>query len=273
MKKLVQLLVIACGAWYLAHTYPPSGTIEGWISLLPVKFGEESKENRSQKAPSKESMPKEDVSAKSSSASNAGAPLVKCARCRGTGFIPCSNPKCKDGLVDCSGPCLKLSVGRWEHMKVSGHDPSELWQKFRNKKGSGWQAWNQHHVGEVVEYQNGVATIAGKCKVCGGTGKEACATCHKEGKLTCPVCHGKGEIPNAVTTLAPAAAKAKIPASVIPPAEAAGTPEVFRLRNGRRIEGKIIIRDTDKLIIRTNDGKSVEVPKSSILPILPQGSR
>jgi hypothetical protein len=42
---------------------------------------------------------------------------------------------------------MKLSVGRWEHMDVPGHDPKELWQKYTGSKG--WHAWTSDHVGEV----------------------------------------------------------------------------------------------------------------------------
>src|ERR1039458_5275895 len=47
-----------------------------------------------------------------------------CFACKGEGTVPCRVPGCKDGQVDCPGPCLKLTRA-WIHMDVAGHDPSE----------------------------------------------------------------------------------------------------------------------------------------------------
>src|SRR2546427_614550 len=65
-----------------------------------------------------------------------------CFQCGGAGQVKCNAPGCKEGMVECPGPCLKLSKGTWEHLEVAGHDPAELWQKFNQSDGS-WQAWNQ----------------------------------------------------------------------------------------------------------------------------------
>src|SRR2546426_726189 len=95
-----------------------------------------------------------------------------CFGCTGTGKVRCG-AGCKDGLVECPGPCLRLSRGVWEHLEVAGHSPDELWQKLPESDGH-WQAWNQGHVGEVIEMQNGKAVNVGKCKTCGGTTKAKC---------------------------------------------------------------------------------------------------
>src|SRR3954454_2891970 len=70
-----------------------------------------------------------------------------CFNCEGTGLAKCPVTTCKDGQMDCPGPCMKLSKGVWLHMKVEGHPDTDVWQKFRRPGGS--TGWNQHHVGEV----------------------------------------------------------------------------------------------------------------------------
>src|SRR4051812_35183602 len=111
-----------------------------------------------------------------------------CFACKGDGAVPC-HAGCVSGKMDCPNPCLKLSRGAWIHMEVAGHDPNELWQKFPNQSGlGGYQAWTQGHLGEVIQYQNGVAANVGKCTVCGGTTKVTCKTCAGTGKQTCEVC-------------------------------------------------------------------------------------
>ena len=69
---------------------------------------------------------------------------------------------CVAGQAECPGPCLRLSRGKWEHMEVAGHPPTDLWQKFPDGPGQ-WTAWTQAHVGEVIVVQNGKAANIGKC--------------------------------------------------------------------------------------------------------------
>lgn len=115
-----------------------------------------------------------------------------CVVCGGTGELKCR--WCRDGRVDCPGPCLKLSRGVWERLNVAGHDPNELWQKFYNKHG-GYRAWSQGHVGQVIEMQDGEPVNIGPCKICGGAGCVPCAHCQGAGKVGCPTCRGTGSVP------------------------------------------------------------------------------
>src|SRR5216683_2097368 len=87
-----------------------------------------------------------------SSTNSTTTTTTACFQCGGTGQVKCTGPDCKDGMLECPGPCLKLSKGTWEHLVVAGHDPEELWQKFNQSDGS-WQAWNQGHLGEVIKMQ------------------------------------------------------------------------------------------------------------------------
>ena len=91
-----------------------------------------------------------------------------CFACKGEGTVACLVPGCKDGMVDCPGSCLKLSRGAWKHMDVAGHPPTDWWITFPTASG-GTMSWNQNHVGDVIEMQNGNPVDIGKCKVCGGS--------------------------------------------------------------------------------------------------------
>ena len=176
-----------------------------------------------------------------------------CFACNGEGTVKCPAPGCVDGEVDCPGPCLKLTRGVWIHMNVPGHPPTDLWQKFPNQSGQGgYQAWNQEHVGDVIEYQNGVAVDIGKCKICGGTGKVKCNVCQGTGTVTCPVCNGKKFIPVAWTPTDNPYFNRQ--------------PDLIRLADGRAVLGRVAIRLGDDITIITRDKKVLHVKPSDILP-------
>jgi hypothetical protein len=175
-----------------------------------------------------------------------------CFTCKGEGIVACRMPGCVGGKVDCPGPCLKLSRA-WIHLDVAGHDPSELWAKFPNQSGGGgYQAWNQHHLGEVIVYQNGVAVNIGACKVCGGTTKVTCSVCKGTGKVTCPVCSGKKFIPVAWTPTDNPWFNSQ--------------PDVIRLANGQVLLGRVASSVGDDRTIVTRDKKVLHVKASDILP-------
>jgi len=69
----------------------------------------------------------------------------------------------------CPATCLKATDPGWA--PLAGH-PGELWMKFPNASGQGgYQAWSQHHIGQLITYVNGIAQNQGVCPTCGGTGK------------------------------------------------------------------------------------------------------
>jgi hypothetical protein len=176
-----------------------------------------------------------------------------CFACKGEGTVACRVPGCKDGQVDCPGPCLKMSRGAWIHMDVAGHDPNELWQKFPNQSGQGgYQAWNQNHVGEVVVYQNGVAVNTGKCKICGGSTRVTCSACKGTGTQTCPICDGKKFIPVAWTITDNPFFNRQ--------------PDVIRLADGRVLLGRVAATVGDDATIVTRDKKILHVKTSDLLP-------
>ena len=138
-------------------------------------------------------------------------------------------------------------------MDVAGHDPSELWAKFPNLSGlGGYQAWNQHHLGEVIVYQNGVAVNIGKCKICGGTGKVTCSVCKGTGKQTCPICNGKKFIPIGWTPTDNPYFNRQ--------------PDVIRLADGQVLLGRVAATVGDEITIVTRDKKILHVKSSDILP-------
>jgi hypothetical protein len=174
-----------------------------------------------------------------------------CFACKGEGTVACLVPGCKDGMVDCPGPCLKLSHGAWTHQVVAGHPPTDLWITFTTANG-GTMSWNQNHVGDVIVYQNGNPVDFGKCKVCGGTGKVKCDVCKGTGKVTCPVCGGKKFIPVAWTPTDNPWFNRQ--------------PDVIRLADGQVVLGREAATVGDDITIITRDKKILHVKASDILP-------
>src|SRR5262245_54460907 len=147
-----------------------------------------------------------------------------CFNCEGSGKFACAAPGCKDGMVDCPGPCLKLSKGVWKHMHVAGHPDSDVWQGFPQSDGT-TQSWNQKHVGEVIEIQGGKAVNVGRCKICGGKARVQCSICGGTGKVVCPICEGRKVVPGNWTAF-------NNPKQKNPPVTLA-------LKDGRTVVGKI----------------------------------
>ena len=169
--------------------------------------------------------------------------------CNGAGTVPCSTRGCVAGKVECPNPCLKLTRGSWVHMNVPGHDPKELWQKFRKPNG-GTVAWTQGHVGEVIALQNGDYVNLGKCNVCSGTTRVACSACKGAGRQACEMCAGKKYVPIAWTpTNNPWLDK---------------QPDVIRLKDGRVLLGKIVLSSGDDRTIKLRDGKTTHVNANEI---------
>ena len=172
-----------------------------------------------------------------------------CFRCNGLGKTKCPVTSCKNGQMDCPGPCLKLSRGSWIHKNVPGHDPKELWQEFKGKDETRY--WNQNHVGEVIQMQNGEAQNIGKCTICGGTTKVKCPTCKGIGEAVCNICDGKKAVP--------------VSWSEFDNPKMKDRPTDIRLKDGRVIRGKIFMAVGGTTTIKTKDGEKVEVKTTDIL--------
>ena len=110
-----------------------------------------------------------------------------CPTCKETGAAgKCTNPKCKEGKVDCPGPCLKLSVGTWKKK-----DDGKLWREFKMKGNRGYNV-SEGHVGEVWNFTGAEPENKGKCGQCNGTAKVDCGTCAGRAHLPCKACRGAG---------------------------------------------------------------------------------
>jgi hypothetical protein len=173
-----------------------------------------------------------------------------CFQCGGSDKAVCLTPGCKDGWVECPGPCLKLSRGTWEHMHVDGHPDTDVWQSFHQVNGTS-TSWNQNHVGDVIEMRAGMAVNIGKCTVCGGKGKVKCSVCDGTGRVACPICEGKGFVPETWTAFSNP--KQKNP------------PNLIQLKDGRKIYAKIETRIGSRVYIRTESGKQEELLADDIV--------
>lgn len=172
-----------------------------------------------------------------------------CFNCNGAGKTKCRVPSCKNGQMDCPGPCMKLSRGSWVHKNVAGHDPSELWQEFRGQRGT--MAWNQNHAGEVVHMQNGEPVNIGKCTVCGGTTRIKCSACQGTGEAACDMCGGKKIVP--------------VSWSAFDNPKMKNRPTDIHLKDGRVIRGRITMQVGGTAWITTKDAEKVEVKSSDII--------
>jgi hypothetical protein len=118
-----------------------------------------------------------------------------CQTCKGSGAgAKCTNAKCKEGKVDCPGPCLKLSVGSWVLKKEDG----KKWRTLTARSGG---RVIQHyvsdgHLGEVWALNSDGSSIEnkGQCTVCRGEAKLECGTCSGKGHLPCKSCAGVGVV-------------------------------------------------------------------------------
>lgn len=172
-----------------------------------------------------------------------------CFECKGQGTVKCQGNGCMGGKAECPGPCMKLTKGTWVKMNVAGHDPNELWQKFRGKKTGG--AWSQAHVGEVISLETGEPVNIGPCKVCGGSTKVQCSACKGSGRQTCNICSGKKFIPAAWTDTDNPWFNSQ--------------PDLIRLRDGRVLLAKVAANTGDESILRLRDGKTLRVKKQDIV--------
>jgi hypothetical protein len=175
-----------------------------------------------------------------------------CFACKGEGTVACLVPGCKDGWVDCPGPCLKLSKGVWKRTDINGKPSDILWQYFTSADGRVTIGWSEHHLGDVIMMQDGKPTDTGKCKICGGTGKVKCNVCKGTGRVTCPVCSGKKFIPIAWTPTNNPSFNSQ--------------PDVIRLADGRVLLGRVAAVVGDDRTIVTRDKKILHVKAPDILP-------
>lgn|GEM_PF-3020404 len=177
------------------------------------------------------------------------APTKPCFQCKGVGKTTC--PYCVKGLMDCPAPCLKASTPGWQHLNVPGHKPEELWMKYPDDTGSGYQAWSQDHIGQVVKRKDGRATIVETCPMCKGKAKLTCGTCNGASQMICNICTGTGVVPESWTAFDNPKLKTR--------------PVHFKLRDGTEVIGRKVVESTNSITVRTEKG-TVDIKKADLAP-------
>lgn len=80
---------------------------------------------------------------------------------------PVDLASCPNGTMPCPNICLKGDAPGWTSMRVAGHPDTDVWMKFVNADGER-VAYNQHHVGHVIQLVGGKNVDTGVCPVCRG---------------------------------------------------------------------------------------------------------
>ncbi len=182
--------------------------------------------------------------------------LIECPVCSGTGSTRCK-VKCDAGKVKCPKACLKREDPGWKTGAEVGQDQGQKWKYFpyRKKGIKGGAYWSEAHVGEIIEYQDGMPVTRGLCKTCKGTTKMECGTCKGTGVRVCHLCNGKKQVLGAEAEALKNAEQLK--------AKDADASE-FTLTDGRTIRGKVTMRTAVKVFVTLGDGKLVEIAKDEI---------
>jgi hypothetical protein len=176
---------------------------------------------------------------------------VVCPQCNGEGTAKCEAKGCVRGKVPCPRTCIKRSA-TWEKHKDANRPQVELWTKVYCTDHQSYMWFPDTAIGHLVEYKGGTPVDAGVCPDCKGSGVAECPTCHGTGKGDCPLCKGEKKVPEDI-------AKAWIAKR---DEERAGRAIV--LNDGTVIYGKVISRMPDKVMIKTDEGKMVDVKPGDI---------
>lgn len=172
-----------------------------------------------------------------------------CFTCNKSGATKCSALTCSSGMIECPGPCLKLTKGAWVKRDVPGHtDPAERWQ-VKQIGGKKW-FFSSRHVGEYYTLDASGQPVAHVCNVCGGSIRVKCKLCDGKGTITCPTCDGKKLVPESWTAFDNPKMKDR--------------PSRFRLKDGRVLVGRTTTILGTTMTIRTEKG-DVKVEQSEIV--------
>ena len=174
-----------------------------------------------------------------------------CFGCDGKGEVGCGAPGCREGKVDCPGPCVTRNEGTWVPDPKPGAAPGSMafLLRFPGIKST-WYV-SEFHAGEIWKIENGKLVSAGYCPTCGGARWIGCKVCDTRGLQTCQVCEGK--------TVLPASWK---------PTDNPWfnrQPNVVRLKDGRAFLGRDAGGDDVIVMFRTHSGETVSVPRDQVV--------
>jgi len=211
-----------------------------------------------------------------------------CSRCAGTGTVACGAAGCDKGMVPCPGPCVKWGVGRWEKWPDDG-SIRRIWEWDTKDGKHHMQGVSRGHIGQVFEIKDGQFVDKGICTVCNGKAVVPCKACSGTGKVACPRCGGSKEEPDPEFTSdcpdcvegivpcakckglgllgeaagsAPPAEEARVPPAEDKPKEK--DPNAIYLKDGRVVKGKVVMRTDSEIIVKTETGKLINIPKAEV---------
>jgi hypothetical protein len=145
------------------------------------------------------------------------------------------------------------------------------------------------HIGQVFEVKDGQFLDKGICEVCNGKAVVPCKACKGTGKVVCPRCGGSKEEPDPqFTTKCPDCVEGVIPCAKCkglgllgeaaspdsPRKETAGAsggdkprekdPNAVYLKDGRVVKGKVVMKTDTEIIVKTETGQLMNIPKAEI---------
>ncbi|MEN9676563.1 MAG: hypothetical protein RIS76_2459 [Verrucomicrobiota bacterium] len=168
-----------------------------------------------------------------------------CFQCEGLGTLPCTVPKCRDGFLPCTGPCLKRHEGTWVPDTKHGG-------MARAVKTPDRRTWfvPEGHAGEVWVFEGGTLVSKGNCPTCGGRRTLDCQPCGRTGRLECESCEGTGVVPGEWK-------------------EADNPwfnrqPDVVRLKDGRAFLGREAGGDDVVILWKTRAGEIITVAREEV---------
>ncbi len=180
--------------------------------------------------------------------------MVPCPQCDATGEMKCAVTGCRKGKAPCARTCLKKSEA-WERMKVDGHPEAEMWVKVYTADKSTFVTFPQKNMGHLIENDaGGVPRDKGVCPDCKGTGVSTCAVCKGTALVPCTMCQGSKEVASSVAK------------EFIAKRDKARAASAITLTDGTVIYGKVVMRTPTTVTVKTDDGKTIDVPAEKMPP-------
>jgi hypothetical protein len=158
---------------------------------------------------------------------------------------------CVRGKIPCPKNCIKRTA-TWEKRKDPARPKIEMWTKVSTADNQSFVWFPDTAIGHLIEYNGTSPVDAGVCPTCKGTGMAECPTCHGTGKDKCNLCGGEKKVPEDIAK------------QWLAKRDADRAGRAIVLKDGTAIYGKVISRMPDKVMIKTDEGKMVEVKPEDI---------